>query len=71
MVDQVRLNDGDMICHLMNVSSWLRDTALFPGLSLPFIQQKMWTPNVFAYSIISFLEIQVHDIYKGKVLVIS
>ena len=27
MVDQ---NDGDMICHLMKVSSWLRDAALFP-----------------------------------------
>ena len=30
MVDQVKLNNGDMICHLMKVSSWLCDTTLFP-----------------------------------------
>ena len=35
MVDQVKLNDGDMICYLMKVSSWLRDTALFPVFIYP------------------------------------
>ena len=30
MVDQVKLNDAGMICHLMKVSSWSHDAALFP-----------------------------------------
>ena len=51
MVDQVKLNDDDMICHLMKVSSWLHNTALFPVSFYP--TKSVHGPQiVFAYSVI-------------------
>ena len=53
MVDQVKLNDGDMICHLIKVSSWLRDAALFL-VAFAFYPTKSVDPNyicIFNYKL--------------------
>ena len=44
--DLVKLNldDADMICHLMKVSSY-RTTHRLHSFQSPFMQRKMWTPS--------------------------
>ena len=51
MVDYVKLNDADMICHLMKVSFWSHNAVFFP---ISFYPTKSVDPKLieFAYSII-------------------